>query len=315
MVNDELTAVATGGLGGRRPIATELGRLGQIGADERLRALSLVREGRVWSLGLPIFGAGNFPDFPGRPPQRREVYRDWSHYLSGEVDALKGGVCSVDDGVVLNCHGGTHLDALGHIICEGQIAGGVDANTTIGELRHADVAALGYEGVICRAVLADIVRWAGVEFLSREHCISAREVQECLAQQGVELGTNDLLLLRTGSLRRFEHEGPEEFFADYSEPGLTYEEELLSWIDRTRLLGIGTDTLSNELPTDPSSGGQYVLHRHLLRDRGLQFHEALWLEELAASCVEDHCYEGLYIAAPLKLVGASGSPINPLFIK
>ena len=45
------------------------------------------------------------------------------------------------------------------------------------------------------------------------------------------------------------------------------------------------------------------------------FHEALWLEELAADCAADQYYEGLYIAAPLKMLGASASPVNPLFVK
>jgi kynurenine formamidase len=59
----------------------------------------------------------------------------------------------------------------------------------------------------------------------------------------------------------------------------------------------------------------YPLHRLLLRNRGMTFHEALWLEELAADSRADGCYEGLYVALPLKLVGASGSPMNPLFVK
>lgn len=303
------------GLGGRQPLESELGRLGEIGPAERLRALQLVERGRVWSLGLAVRAGGGFPDFPGRPPFRREVYRDWSHYLSGEVGPLKGGVCSVDDGVVLGCHAGSHLDALGHIICEGSIAGGVDAATTVGELHHADVAALGHEGVICRAVLADVARWKGVEYLARDCLVTSAEVRQCLSRQGVEVKAHDLLLIRTGSLLRFEREGAEAFFDHYSEPGLGYEEELLSWIDEVRLLGIGTDTLANEIPTSPTTGEQYVLHRHLLRDRGLQFHEALWLEDVAAACAEDGRYEGLYLAMPLKLVGASGSPINPLFVK
>ena len=45
------------------------------------------------------------------------------------------------------------------------------------------------------------------------------------------------------------------------------------------------------------------------------FHEAMWLEDLAADCAKDRRWEGLYIAAPLKMTGVSGSRVNPLFAK
>ena len=39
------------------------------------------------------------------------------------------------------------------------------------------------------------------------------------------------------------------------------------------------------------------------------------LEELAADCAEDGRYEFLYVAAPLKIAKAAGSPVNPVVIK
>ena len=128
-------------------------------------------------------------------------------------------------------------------------------------------------------------------------------------------GKGDVILIRTGSLPRFYEVGPQEFFADYSEPGLSDDPELIEWIDRQQIVGIGTDSLANELPYSARSDQMYPLHRLLLRNRGMTFHEALWLEELAADSRADGCYAGLYVALPLKLVGASGSPMNPLFVK
>lgn len=71
----------------------------------------------------------------------------------------------------------------------------------------------------------------------------------------VELAPGDMLLLRTGSLERFREVGSAAFFADYSEPGLSYDEKLFEWIDAHELLGIGTDTLANEPPRDPATRG------------------------------------------------------------
>ena len=142
-----------------------------------------------------------------------------------------------------------------------------------------------------------------------------RELIATLEAQSTPVHDGDVVLLRTGSMPWFYQAGPEEFFWDYSEPGLSYEPELIDWFSDHKISGLGSDTLANELPVSPTIDAEYPLHHYLLRNLGVVFHEALWLEELAADCAEDRCWEGLYIAAPLKMVGVSGSPVNPLFAK
>lgn len=296
-------------------VSDPAGRLAAVGPGDRLRALSTVRDGKCWALGTEVFGPAPGPAYPERPKQLHILYRDWSHYEKGHVHPLAGGVASVDDGVLLNCHGGSHLDALGHVIAEGTIVGGVAASSTRGGLEHADVASIGRLGIVCRGVVVDLCRPAGGGPLARDHEVTLAELESCIREQGVDLEPRDMLLLRTGSLRRYELEGEEQFWTDYSEPGLSRDDALFEWLDDNEILGIGTDTLANELPTNPRTGEGYPLHRYLLRDRGIQFHEGLWLEDVAADCTADGRYVGLYVASPLKLVGASGSPVNPLFLK
>lgn len=283
-------------------------------ADDRVRAAAAVRSGKVFTLGLEVFGRTPVPAFPGAPTPLHIMYQDWSHYEKGLLQPDAGNVAWVDDGVLLNCHGGTHLDARGHVIVDGTIAGGVPASSTVGGLAQTDVAAVARLGVFCRGVLVDLCR-ENEGPLPRDHEVTLDEVEACLRDEHVELAPGDMVLLRTGSLERFRSEGATAFFADYSEPGLGYDDALLEWVDDRRVLGIGSDTLANERPRDPATHEEFCLHRHLLRDRGLQFHEVLWLADLAADCADDGRYEGLYVASPLKLVGASGCPVNPLFVK
>lgn len=266
-------------------------------------------------MGMDLFGPTGAPDHPERPAQRHVIHRDWSHYEAGVALPDAGGVAAVEDAVLLNCHGGTHLDAMGHIMFDGTIAGGVPAASTVGGLAHADVAQVARLGIVCRGVLVDLCRRTGGAPLPRDHEVTLGEVRSCLREEEVALEPRDMLLLRTGSLERYRQEGHDAFFADYSEPGLSEDDALFEWLDEHDVLGIGSDTLANELPRNPVTGDEYVLHRHLLRDRGLQFHEVLWLRELAEDCAADGRYAGLYVASPLKLVGASGSPVNPLFLK
>ena len=48
---------------------------------------------------------------------------------------------------------------------------------------------------------------------------------------------------------------------------------------------------------------------------GLLIGEIFELEELAEDCAKDAVYEFLFVAPPLPITGAVGSPINPLAIK
>ena len=50
-------------------------------------------------------------------------------------------------------------------------------------------------------------------------------------------------------------------------------------------------------------------------DLGLLVGELFDLDELADDCAADGSYAGLFVAAPMPIVGASGSPLNPLFMK
>jgi kynurenine formamidase len=293
----------------------QTGALNYVTAAGRVAAAGLVRQGRSFTLGIPIFDPRGDPLSPDRPRAMHVMYRDWSHYLAGRRHPLPGGVASVDDGVFISCHGTTHVDALGHIIVDGTMWDGRDARSASAGLDWASIAPIAEQGIFCRAVLADIASYRGEDRLRKDHHVTLRELSATLGRQGVLIGEGDVILLRTGSIARFYQDGPDEFFRDYSEPGLSDELELIEWFSDNRISGLGSDTLSNELPRSPATGAGYPLHHLLLRNLGVIFHEALWLEDLAADCAADHCYEGLYIAAPLKMVGVSGSPVNPLFVK
>ena len=52
------------------------------------------------------------------------------------------------------------------------------------------------------------------------------------------------------------------------------------------------------------------MHSYLLAERGVSLIEALWLEDLS----KDRAYEFLFIASPLKMRGATASPMRPFAI-
>jgi hypothetical protein len=48
---------------------------------------------------------------------------------------------------------------------------------------------------------------------------------------------------------------------------------------------------------------------------GLTIGEIFFLDDLADDCAGDGVYEFLFVAPPLPITGAVGSPINPLAMK
>jgi kynurenine formamidase len=74
------------------------------------------------------------------------------------------------------------------------------------------------------------------------------------------------------------------------------------------LLGADNFPVESFPSTDPEN---YVpLHTYLFAERGVSIIEVLWLEDLA----KDQVYDFVFIAAPLKWRGATGSPLRPLAI-
>jgi hypothetical protein len=57
------------------------------------------------------------------------------------------------------------------------------------------------------------------------------------------------------------------------------------------------------------------LHQIFLTQMGLLLGEIFDLEALAADCASDGVYEFFFVAPPLPITGAVGSPVNPLAIK
>jgi kynurenine formamidase len=80
--------------------------------------------------------------------------------------------------------------------------------------------------------------------------------------------------------------------------------------ERHRLCRLGADNLGLESFPSKDPANFAPVHAYLLAERGVSFVEALWLEDLA----RDEIYEFVFIAAPLKMRGATGSPTRPLAI-
>lgn len=295
----------------------ELGAGNFLDEDEVLRGIQAVEHGEVHALGLPINRPGGDPVAPGRTDADHFMDPDKGHYEAGKAGApTLAGAEFADDVLYLFLHATTHFDALGHFWYDDELYNGFSADTTKGGLGRCDVKQLGDHGVIGSAVLLDVARHRDVDSLEAGARITLSEVEACAEAQGVEIEPHDILLLRNGWLERFYEEGKKEFYSHgFDEPGLTYSAELVDWFHEMEIPAFGSDTVGNEQSVSDETGTAHPLHSALLRDQGVLFNELLKLDDLAAACATDGSYRCMYVASPLKIVGATGSPVNPLAIR
>lgn len=258
-----------------------------------------LQDARVYDLAQPYFIG--MPHYPTHPPFLFSLTKKHGDLV------LDGGISSAADAITFGGHVGTHIDALCHFSCGGQLYGGVNAysNQSYGD----GVSRLSVDTIapiVRRGILLDVAGYLGVEALPVDFEITAAHLAEVAARQKVEVRAKDVVLLRTGWAQYFDN--PVRFITGGSGaqpagpgPGLA----AARWLSEHGIFSAGSDTVAFEKV--PSG---MPVHVHLLVESGIHIIEMLSLEELA----RDRAYEFTFIAAPLKIRGGTGSPIRPLAI-
>jgi kynurenine formamidase len=300
---------------GRWGVDDEVGALNYLGPEQVLAAVRLVKTGTVFTLQRLIGDSRGDPVWPGRTPAERTQILDESDWdEGGRGPVTPGGHHFADDKLTAFLQGSTQYDALGHVWYDGTIWNGFDARTTIGGLQKASVEPIAQRGVVGRGVLLDIARFRGKEHLEPGETITHEDLIACAEAQHTSILKRDILIVRTNFLQLF-FDQRDTFFNDFCELGLVYSPALVDWFHSMEIPNLVTDTLANEVTTDPTNGVTLVLHNALMRNLGVAFTEIADLEELATDCAADGRYEFLYVAAPIKVAMGSGSPVNPIVIK
>lgn len=301
----------------------ELGTINGLDSGAVLRGIATVEHGEVITLGIPINGPDGDPTWPGslRSPPEKYMVTDKGHVEAGKLDREPFGYTEAANDVIhMSTHGSTHVDALAHVWYDEQLYNGFDAGTTKGGLERCGVESMGEHGIVGRGVLLDIARYRGVEALEPGARIELSELEACATEQGVDVDERDVLLVRTGVIDAFYELGPETFYERYArdgtmnEPGVTYTEEMANWFYEREIPFFGTDTFASEQTQSEETGTLLPMHPALMRDQGTAIGELFELKDLSDRCSKHEHFVFLFVAAPLKIVGGTASPINPIAI-
>ena len=293
---------------GRSPWGADdqLGALNHITPESRAAIMARVDGSRVYDLsvdyflGMPSFQAAGDP-----------AYQMWmTHTPRGTVvDNLNGmGVrnnlcCGYSGDVILMyTHTGTHIDSLNHFAYGRKIYNGFDADEHLGSRAWTRGGSEQIVPIIARGVLLDVAALHGVECLPRSYGITVEDCERAAERQGTRIEAGDVVLLRTGRMGYWPDGS--KVFGD--SPGVTIESA--RWITGKQVVVVGADNEAVERTPATDPNNWLPGHCHFLVEAGVPQIECLNLEELS----RDRVYEFAFIGAPIRLRGATGSPMRPL---
>jgi kynurenine formamidase len=288
----------------------QAGASNRITSEKVLSALKLATTGKIYELGqiyeqvMPYYGARSYS-------MALVKITGGTAYGANRLVANEE-VISAQIGQV-----GTQLDGLGHIGQEVTMQGGgteqvfyngftakeMDAPTGLQKLGIEHI-----KPIITRGILIDIAGYKNVPRLPNSYEVTVADVQGALARQGIsaaDIAPGDAVLFRFGWSSLWNDPAAHA----NNPPGIGIA--VARWAAERKVTMIGSDSWGSEVLPNPQADLVFPVHQELMQKNGILNLENTRLDELAT----DRAYQFLLIVTPLRLKGASGSPVRPIAIR
>jgi kynurenine formamidase len=287
---------------GRWGADDELGTLNELSADRLVAAASLVRSGEAVTLSLPLNTKKRI-DNPVPAVHRMTMLQD--------VDIGSGSLRFAKDYIGVDYHNDTHthIDALCHVVLDGALYNGKPSDALTQEGAAVDAIDVVKNGLVGRGVLLDVPRVRGVKWLEPGEHVFREDLEAAEREQGVTVARGDVLLVRTGHARRLRELDPWD--TANAKAGLHPTTAL--FLAERRVAALGSDGNSDTAPSTTEGIG-FPMHALTLNAMGLYLIDYLQFEDLIPACERVGRWEFLFVGAPLRIVGGTGSPLNPIAI-
>lgn len=287
----------------------EIGTLNMMTPASRAAVLSRADGTRLYDLSVEYFVG--MPSWYLLGDPRYQFWLTHSPRGTAVDDPLGVGPAGNDevaytgDAVSMYTHTGTHIDALNHFGLHGEVWNGFAADQHLGDRGWRKTGVEAFPPIVARGVLIDVAASKQVAMLPDSYRITAADLKAALQAQRTQLQPGDVVLIRGGRMTAW----PDGDRYILNQPGLSLDGA--RWLaEAQQAMVIGGDNLSLEhFPVEP--GRNWIpVHTYLLAQRGIPIIEVANLEALA----RDRVYEFAFIAAPLRLRGASAAPFRPIAI-
>ena len=159
-------------------------------------------------------------------------------------------------------------------------------------------------------MLLDAARYRKVDWLEPGEAVTRAELEEIEKAQGVRLGEGDILVFRTGhharrlALGAWSNDYPP---AGQGKAGLHVD--TVPWMHERQIAAFLPDGDGETVPSNVERM-PYPIHPLQLTSMGMLVSDSLQLEELHKACEEEQRLEFMVVGLPLRLPGATGSPVE-----
>jgi kynurenine formamidase len=251
---------------------------------------------QLYDLEQPRYAGA--PQIATQPPGLiYHLHRRHEAGAPGEKTAASGLIITPD-------HAGTHIDALCHYAEDLRLHGDLRVDAQL--QTSTGFTALGAEtipAIVSPAVLLDVAGHQGIDRLPDGYGVTVDDLEAAASAGGVAVHPGDVVLVRTGNGSAWSD--PDAYLRG---PGMSAEAS--SWVADRGALAAGADNMAWDVlgRIDPKLNTALPGHLILLTRAGIYIIENLMLEELSRARV----YRFTLLCLPLKIRGATGSPVRPV---
>jgi len=281
----------------------DLSNWGRWGKDDQIGALHLIT--------------------PAKRKQAASLVKEgFSVSMAGDADTVK----AVDnpnpyelkmltigsDQIAVNYHGiaHTHLDSLAHINDNGVFYNGYkpEPDRVLKQGHEKNSIHNVKDGIFTRGILLDIPRLKGDPYLEPGTPIYVEDLEAWEKKAGVKVSAGDALFVRTGVWARRKALGP--WLRGRAEGGMSagLDPSVIPWLKQRDIAILGSDHPQYVSPANLRG----AVHDFALLYLGVHLFDNCDLEALADAAASRKRWDFLVTAAPLPIVGGTGSPVNPI---
>ena len=262
-----------------------------LAASKLIRSGEVVELGRVLSVDMPLFGTRRFDIHTKRTGGPMGTNK---RYTNEEIVFAEIGQV------------GTQFDMFSHQSIDNKHYNcfATDEISTRNGFTKLGVEKIG--SIYTRGVLIDVAASKGVDMLEGGYEITAKDLQDAIAKQGLTLKKGDAVLIHTGFGKLW---GVDNARYNGGTPGIGVgAAEFLAKGDPVLF---GADTYPVEVNPNPDKSLSLPIHQIALSVYGIFLLENMKLDELAAKQI----YEFALVLQPLKIKGGTGSTVAPIAIR
>ena len=293
---------------------TDLSRWGTWGDDDERGALNLLTPARIaGAAGLVQDGVTVTLSLPLNTHTGPHNPKPADHHMTAMGSEASDGnaVHFIKDYIGADYHndGHSHIDALCHVAYQGQLYNGHAEDEVTEHCSPVNSIEVLKDGLVGRGVLLDIPLARDIPWLEPgEHVFpadleAAERIQEVTVQEG------DILLIRTGHARRLAELGP----WNTAEAKAGLHPTVMPLLAERGVIALGSDGNNDTAPSSTDGVG-FPIHVLAIAAMGIHLLDYLQFEDLQATCESTRRWEFLFVAAPLFIVGGTGSPLNPIAV-